>query len=239
MRLSQPLLHRLGIILFSAGVLLAFVLTTLMTWADIEAVSYGFPQLGNDPMRGLSCPLLMNRAEGSRFTVTLENTADRALRPVLQTYISSPSLERWRTTSRPVDLQPGERKTLAWDLGAGDVVLGSFVFVKAYTAAAYPMPNTEGICGSFVVDIPRISGNALFWIWLAAALALLALGLWIVESRQMLYSEKAGYIQVRRALALLSVVGLFTGYAGMWVVSVIVLLLIILILPTLLVIANY
>lgn len=217
-------LARFGKPLFALGVLLTFTLIALMTWADVEAISYGFPRVGSEPMRGLTCPPLVTRAENASVTVALRNTTDRPLHPLVQLHISTDDLSRWRTFTQRVDLAPGERKTFSWDFEGADVVLNNFVLVKAYTFATYPMPNTEGSCGSFILDIPWMPGSVLLGLWTAAGLAFLSAGLWMSETGRRLSAQKGGMVMARRVLAALAVIGLVAAYASWWPVSIALLL---------------
>lgn len=235
MEASRQTLRSIGLVLFAAGVLLAFVLSALMLWADIEATSYGFPRLGKAPLGGLSCPPFMNRAEAGSFTVTLRNGTDRLMRPGVQVYISTPGIERWRSASVPLELEPGERQTVAWDVGAGDIVLNSFILVKAYTYATYPQPDEEGACGIFVVPIPWLSGTALYWLWLALSVALLFAGLWLIGRGESEAQQAEGSRKLARWLfAGLAVVALAAASAGWWAAGLIALVALALAVPAVL-----
>jgi hypothetical protein len=230
----SPALKRLGLVLFSLGVLLAFFLTALMTWADVEAFSYGFPRYGKEPMSGLSCPAFMSTAGNAQFSVTLKNTTERGLTPQVQVMVSEPGLSLWATDTKPVEMETGETETVTWEVSANNVVLGSFVFVKAYTFASYPQPDVEGTCGIFVVGIPWLRGDVLYWLWLATSLALLVAGLWLSDFRQVEEVQGAGKSLARKVLAALVGIGLMVGSAGWWPVGVFIIIVIAVALPAIL-----
>lgn len=236
MNTSLPSLKRLGSVLFSLGVLLAFVLTALMIWADIEAVSYGFPRLGKNPLRGLSCPAFMNSSENTNFSLTLENTTERVLRPQAQAMISTPGLSRWRTITTPMEINPGESATATWDASAEDVVLGYFILVKAYTFASFPQPDMEGSCGIFVINLPQLplTGNVLYWLWLVVSLVFLIAGLWLTDFWRVDAEQKPGQGLARKVMGGFAVLGLVVGSLGWWVVGIVILLVITLSLPAML-----
>ena len=234
MTASRLSLKQLGLVLFFLGVLLAFVLSAMMTWADVESISYGFPRVGNKPMGGLSCPAFMNRMEHASFSITLKNSTERRLRPQVQVMISEPGLSRWRTINTPFELEAGQRKTATWDIGAEDIVLGSFVLVKAYTFASYPQPDVEGSCGIFVLSIPGIRADVLFWLWLAASLVFLITGLWLSDFRKVEGKRSTRKVFARILLAALVLFGLFAGYMGWWIFGILVLVVITLALPAML-----
>jgi hypothetical protein len=200
MKFFRSISGPLRFVLFFIGVILAFFLTALTVWADVEATMYGFPHLGNDPMAGLACPPMMNISDTAQFSVSLRNTAKKPARPVLDILISNAGV--WRRINTPVDLNPGEKKTLSWDLSAADVVLSNYIFIKASTYAAYPLKDSEGTCGIFVSDIPGLNGTVVYWLWFAASLGLLANVLWIYRSFRNTYTEKPGLPQASMALTI-------------------------------------
>lgn len=215
--------NRLGLVLFYCGVFLAFILTALLVWADVEAISYGFPRLGNQPLRGLSCPPFMNRTEGASFSLTQSNTTERVLRPRVQVLVSEAGINRWTAIMSSVEVEPGERKTASWEIGADNIVLGNFVLIKAYTYASYPQPNSEGSCGIFVVNIPWMTGDSLYWLWLVGSMVLLITGLWLGEIRKVEAEQSSGKGLARRVLAGLAVIGLTVGSLGWWPIGIVVL----------------
>lgn len=223
-----------GLFLFSIGFILALLLTGLMVWADVEAVSYGFPRLGNEPMSGLACPPLMNPMEEAAFSITLRNTTEQALRPRVEVFRSEPSLGRWNENTVPYTLEPGERETNSWNVGPENIVLGSFVLVKAYTFASYPQPDVENTCGIYVIDVFGLNGTTAYWLWLALSLSLLAVGIWLVDIRSTEAEQAAGKGMARKALAFLAVLGLIVGSAGWWPVGVIILIVTLIALPAVL-----
>jgi hypothetical protein len=225
MKPFQPSSIRFGLFLYAAGILLAFVLIVLSTWADVEALFYGFPRMGNQAMNGLSCPLLITEAGNDRFSVTLTNSTRQQVRPVLRTDISNAGL--WRTYSTPVALAPGESKTNSWEISAEDRVLENYVFIKAYTYAAYPLPNSEGTCGIFVARIPWIGGSLLTWLWIIVSVGLIGSGVFLSKSKET-SAGKPGLASARLAMAAMAVFGLAVSLVGWWLFGLLVVTLMVL-----------
>lgn len=224
----------IGLVLFSVGIILALLLTGLMVWADVEAVSYGFPRLGNEPMSGLACPQLMNPTEEAAFSITLRNTTEQALRPRVEVFRSEPTLARWNENTVAYAVEPGGRETNSWSVGPENVVLGSFVLIKAYTFASYPQRNVENTCGIYVIDVFGLGGSTLYWLWLAVSLGLLAVGIWLADFRTAEAEQSQGKGMARKALAFLAILGLIVGSAGWWPVGVIILIVNLIALPAVL-----
>ncbi|HSK67227.1 MAG TPA: hypothetical protein VK888_09865, partial [Anaerolineales bacterium] len=72
------------------GVAIGLFLTLTVTWADMEAASYGFSRLAESGLDGFNCPAWMTREETSRIALTISNPTDGPIRPAVRTMISTP-----------------------------------------------------------------------------------------------------------------------------------------------------
>ncbi len=207
-----------GRLIFALGVLVGSLLILVTTWASIEATFYGFPRFGNQPMSGLSCPPMLTAAETGSFSVTLTNTTNRIIRPVLRVHISNAGL--FRTYTAPTDLAVGETKTQTWDISAADRALDHFIFVKAYTYAAYPLADTEAVCGIFLLDVPLPGGMLIYWGGFVASLAGLLLGLWLIDAGKDHPVSRLNTTQALKAMAVMVAIGLYAGNIGLWPLGV-------------------
>lgn len=207
-----------AIFIFAAGILLATALTTILTWANLEADFYGFQRYASDEhLSGLSCPALMTRHETASISVKVSNTASREITPIVRIDTSTPSVPD--TKQEQWNLQPGEAKTLTQSVSAENIDLGFFIFAKAFRYPAYPLPSAEATCGVMVLDLPVLSGAQIFWAWLTLSLALTPLGLW-QWSRSFGPNEAHREESAVRALALVSLIGLFVSIQGVWMAGV-------------------
>jgi len=159
----------LSIAILLAGVLLGLTLSTLATWADLEANFYGFTRQSKTPFQGLFCPAMMTRSETKAIYVQVKNTAVKQISPNVRIEISTPLLPA--ATLDFLDLAPGEQATLAKNISAKNIDLERFIFVKALVYAAYPMTDQEGTCGVYILPF---EGSGTIWL---SALTLLSVAL--------------------------------------------------------------
>lgn len=204
-------------LIFFIGALCGLALTTLATWADLEAAFYGFDRTGGDRLSSMHCPMLMSANETGSFSVRITNREDTAISPTIKTDVSTPGLPV--STFDPIQLAPGESKRMQWAVGPDNVDLGRFIFARAWVYAAYPMDDLESTCGIYVTTLP-ISGAV--FTWGLVSLSLLGMGLG-------LYGRKQAAAQVRgdmsRLIFLGSIVllGMLFSFLGWWVQGLLVL----------------
>ena len=149
MKISQ-----LFISLFSylIGTAMGLFLILTITWADMEAASYGFSRLASPGLGGFRCPAWMSRTETNRIALKISNTTDGPLRPAIRTQISTPGIQKEILES--VQLAPGESKRLEWEVGPENIDLEHFIFAKSMVYSAYPLPSRETTCGIYIIDLP-------------------------------------------------------------------------------------
>lgn len=206
--------------IFVVGVLSGLILTVLSTWADLESAYYGFARRAGAGLKGLSCPVLMTTDEVNSITLKVTNTTERKLSPAVRTEISSPAVAF--LYSDYVELQAGESAVMEWEIGPDNVDLGRFIFAKVLVYASYPIPDREGTCGVYIVNLP---GKGIAFTWALVSMSLLGMGVGLYGLSQVRDAERSGAELARQLLFLAAVVilGLFTVYMGMWIQGVMVL----------------
>lgn len=206
--------------IFVIGVLSGLTLTVLSTWADLESAYYGFARRAGAGLKGLSCPVLMTTDEVNSITLKVTNTTERKLSPAVRTEISSPAVAF--LYSDYVELQAGESAVMEWEIGPDNVDLGRFIFAKVLVYASYPIPDREGTCGVYIVNLP---GKGIIFTWALVLLSLLGMGVGLYGLSQVRDDERSGAELARQLLflAVVVILGLFTVYMGMWIQGVMVL----------------
>lgn len=213
-------------IVFYAGVLFGFLLTSMATWADMEAVSYEFDRTGGEHLNSLHCPILMTAKETSIFSVTLTNTTDKKLTPSIRTDISA-RLEPVSSYTY-AKLAPGETKHFHWTIGPENIKFRQFIFVRAWVNASYPLPSRSNVCGVFVLDLPT-NGNVITWSMVGLSITGIAVGLYgITRSRDPMKNKRAD-MMLLGVVAFLIVTGIITSLMGWWMQGGIVVVLSILV----------
>ncbi|RPH57114.1 MAG: hypothetical protein EHM81_12045, partial [Chloroflexi bacterium] len=80
--------------MFSFGILLGILLSAVITWANFEAVFYGFARLSTDQLGTLSCPLLMTSADTRTVSAEFTNPGSKSTQILVRADISTPALMR-------------------------------------------------------------------------------------------------------------------------------------------------
>lgn len=205
--------------IFIIGTLSGLTLTVLSTWADLESAYYGFARRAGAGLKGLSCPVIMTRNETDTITLKVTNPEERKLSPAIRTEISSPAIAF--LYSEYVELQPGESAVREWEIGPDNVDLKRFIFAKVLVYASYPIPDREGTCGVYIVDLP---GRGIYFTWTLVIVSLLGMGIGLYGLKQINDQEGSGADLARQLLFLAAVVilGLLTVYMGWWLQGVLV-----------------
>jgi hypothetical protein len=211
--------HRFFII-YTLGALLTLALAVIATWADLEASFYGFDRRASMPLKGLRCPILMNRNETGVVSITVANTADKPLTPAVRAEFSTRLLpvSNWQS----LKLAAGESRKLEWAIGSENIDLERFVFSKVLIYASYPLPDREATCGTFIVDLP-VPGNVLLILWIVFGVAGMGGGLYYLNRSSTLSSRELRAVRPIIFLAALMVAVLVVSLAGWWVQAILLL----------------
>lgn len=129
-----------------------------------------------------------------------------------------------------VKLAPGESKKLEWQVDAGNIDLGQFIFARVLMYSSYPLPSREALCGIFILDLP-ISGRITLPLLVAISLFGMSWGLHTMNRAKLGGGEWiAKYLPAMKLLSVVLVLGLIFCFAGAWVASTMTLVVILLML---------
>jgi hypothetical protein len=208
------------------GAAIGLFLILTVTWADMEAASYGFIHLAESGLDGFKCPAWMTREETSSISLTISNPTDGPIRPAVRTMISTPLA--YSESVEYVQLAPGESKKLEWEVGPGNIDLKHFILAKAVVYGAHPLPSRETTCGIYILDLPG-RGRAILPVLIG--LSLLGLG-WGLYGIQKWVHPKGWLAKNNRSLTFLAVLvglGLVVSLMGGWLPGVMILVLVLLV----------
>jgi hypothetical protein len=213
---KKRLFRTLGIIFFSAGILVGMVMFILMNWAYFEANFYfGNAGSADKTLTTLRCPLLMTTADTGAVTISVTNSTDRDLSLLIRTEISYSGAARSERTNYP--LTAGETRRLSWTVTSDDMVFGHLIMARVFVYSVFTLPSRANTCGTVVVNIPGLSGIQLFAIVLAFSLACMATGwgLWLTGNRPL---QADGLIATWAMSIFTGVVllGILAGCVGWW-----------------------
>jgi hypothetical protein len=215
----------LSIMLYIFGVLIGFTLVLLATWSNVEAQFYGFYRRASNPLPGLRCPILMTDGETTQISLRIKNTTDKPLSPNIRMEISRPGMLFLSTQT--VKLQPGESKTVFWAIGPDNIDLGHFIFAETLVYSFYPIPERQGICGIYILNLPGRGGPI---VAVMILLSLLGMGAGLYGLHHLSNPSPRVLIARRPLLALvvLMTVSLIVTIIGWWGPGLILLILFVL-----------
>jgi hypothetical protein len=222
----NPTLRRVGLIIFFIAVLIGLVLTLLRAIPDLEATMYGFIKFGYPRLLSLSCPVLMTAQDREQVTIRIRNTLDRDLSYFVQAQLSAPYL--MVTDEEHLDLQPGESRKLAWEVGRENIDLGFFIFARVYTSASTANGFHEATCGTTVLNLPFKGGPTLYFALFILSIVGIGVGMWLWMSNRDFTipgtSTRSGWMTF---IAVAIMVGLVTSLLNFWFGALIVVFLVI------------
>jgi hypothetical protein len=211
-----------GMLLFLFGILAGLLLATVITWANFEAVFYGFDRLSNEQLGTLRCPLLMTTNDTRTVSAEFSNPGDKPAQFIARTDISTVGpLQR---TDELLSFAPGERKKLTWTVNADNLDLEYFIFVKTYQYPSSAGGTREATCGIFVLPLSFVSGDTVFVVTFAASLLGILGGLFLWErSASRLSKREIDTHHAMTALAIVLLAGMLLSFQGNWLGGIIAL----------------
>ena len=171
---KKPILRRVGFILFIFAAILGILLILLRAVPDLEASLYGFIKFNYPPLRSLSCPMLMTILDREPVTVRLNNPLDKTLSFYVNSQFSTGSV--FDTREERLDLQPGETRTLSWEVGEENIDLNNFIFARVFTTSTSTLKMRESTCGTFVLRLPIKGGPVIYYVSLFVSILCAAVG---------------------------------------------------------------
>ncbi|MDX1600136.1 MAG: hypothetical protein R3191_01340 [Anaerolineales bacterium] len=212
-------LRLIGIVLFVLGVLVGVSFNGLAVWADVEAFLFEMPFSDHQPLRSLSCPVLMTGQEQAQISAKISNPIDRTTNRVARFYVTHGALTLIREEETRFDLAPRESRQVRWNIEPGESIWGRFVLARVFVHRATPLPARSAACGIVVVNIGGLSGATLTWLISAVIAGGLVLGSWLWlgdRSRQRGQPAQRNLMMWLTGLLLL---GLFANLLGLWMVA--------------------
>ncbi len=219
MKTNTKLGRTLGIVFFAIGGLIVTLIFGALSWAKLEADFYfGYDTPPDRPLSTLHCPPVMAAGETNAVTIRLNNPLDVPVSPFILSDISRNGAIAH--DQEYYSINPGQTRTIRWELAADNVVFGSLILVKITVNAVRSLPSRGGTCASLVLNLPVLNGSQALAILLAAGLLSLAAGwgLWFAATRP----ARGRALDATRAMVLLTAVilaGLLAGFLGWWVVG--------------------
>lgn len=232
MPLSGRAQRRLGVLLFTSGVLLSLALGLLAIWGDLEASLFDPSEQAQERLTSLRCPVLITRQEVGQVWASFKNTGQRPVERAVRAHISRGLVTFFREESVKLPLQPGESRRWSWEVTAADAAFGgTLILVRVSTLRQTPLPSQSNTCGIVVVDAPVGKGSALVGLWLAAGVTALLAGAWIWHASGLQRSGRRRDIATAMAVVGAITLGIVAmGLTGHWLAGMLLTVLLILVL---------
>ena len=209
-------MRTLGFILIWIGVALGMVIFGVLVSQNLEASFYfGYGVPADQPLRTLSCPLLLTTREDGTIAVGLKNPGPEPISPQVRFEVSNHYGIR-ELLSKP-SIAPGETRQLYWTVTPDDIMFGNFIMVKVYAFSAHSFPSRLGQCGIFVLNLPFTTGRLVASIMLALCLVCLGSGAWLwVRTNRPLEGRVRNSTVGLFAVIVLVLVGMVLGVLRLW-----------------------
>lgn len=214
----NPTLRRTGSILFSIAIFIGVLLTIVKAEPDFEATMYGFTIFHYPRLTSFHCPVLMTSQDRENVTAKLSNRLDQPLSWYVNSQLSSEA--DIISADERIDLQPGEKKEVTWEVGNENVVLGNFIFAYSLASSISTPPRLEATCGTLVLKLPFKGGSVIFYTALILAILGAVIG-WLLWSLHADMSESKRVSQTlwMRFMTVLVAVSLILSWFNSWFVA--------------------
>lgn len=203
---------------FSLGVLFGMVMLGASVYADFEATLFDvFLNAASSP-RLIDCPILLSSRESGIVSASIKNQGDTPIMRLVRAHISRGHLTLMREFEQRIELAPGEKVNLEWEVTEKDAAYGHLIFAKVIFLKDDRNPIQRGSCGILVLNLPfGLSGRTVVaTMYIVSFICIiLALGLWWRYGR----SYTGLRMEATRAMFVLGVVvlvGLIFALLGWW-----------------------
>lgn len=222
MNSHKKLFKATGGLLLTTGILLGFILSSLMIWGDLEASLFTSGLRADKSLSTLKCPIVITTNETGKITATLKNPTEKPLERYLIANVSEgyASLVREIRTNLPIP--PEEKQKVEWKIYPEDAAFNERVILfRVYINPRHPHPSLGGNCGVVRVNIDGITGNQIMGSSILLTFASIGLGAALIElGHRSAQKQSRNSINSAYALTGLVVGAGILGYLGMWVLGI-------------------
>ena len=134
------LIQIISLVIYSIGALAGLSLAVVTNWPDFEAAFFEAEARIDEPLRTLSCPVMITTKETGIVTISLENTYDRTVTRTVLTRISSTLFSVVNDLRDRVTIEPGESEEVSWIVSSENATYRSLIMMRVYVLRNYPFP---------------------------------------------------------------------------------------------------
>jgi hypothetical protein len=208
-----------SILVFVIGAAIGMALVGVSVYADFESSLFDIAVVSEGTIRPIYCPVFLDVAETGQVSATFSNRTDEIVDEMLvRAHISKGHLIWMREVENRLELAPGEKQRLFWDVTAEDAAYNHLILAKVIVMGSQSEPKDKGSCGVVVLDLPgKINGAQFFWVLFSVAIIFMLLGAWLWLPFGRAYSGRR--LEATRSIVGLSIlitIGLICSATGLW-----------------------
>ena len=221
--MMKTILKILSILIFVIGILSGMALTAGTATASLESDFYfgpGYPS--DEALKTLKCPVLMTSQEVGVISVSLLNTTDKTIEPMIQLEISNPGM--FENPREKYPIESGASREIQWEVTSENAVFGRLILIRAYQFPTYRTPSRSGTCGILMLDLFGLSGDQILTlVFLVSVISMLVgMGMWLLLN-QPLRGKPWKASRAMLAVACSVLVGMVVGYYSIWLLGIVTL----------------
>ena len=228
--------RRTALFIYGIGFVFALFVAIGGIWPDLEASLFGrdiySAQRHVEGRMPLSCPIFLTPADGSgEVRATLVNPSnERGAQVPVRARISDGYVSLVREMYGVILLEPGERKSLIYDVYESDVTFNQFIMVRGYAIRSTPYEGGQASCGIWWLNIPLLTGGQFLNLLLLISVAGLGYGNYAWRRYGAGSSRFTEFGRFLLGMTLMVILAMVAGLFGWWMLGVAVLALLVLVL---------
>lgn len=224
--MDLPTKRKISVVIFLLGALVGIIFNFFMVWAQLEASLWNATPTDDEALAGFRCPLIITSGETGTVRIEYENPLNRAINPVIRTFITEGLVSLQQEESVRPDIMPGETAQLEYPVSSENAVWERFIFVRVYALPQYTLPSRSASCGILFLNLPLPSGTIVLALVLIVSLSGMIGGIWMWTKINIPLTPKAGSARWAMIfLASITILGMTLELLGIWGLATAVLLL--------------
>jgi hypothetical protein len=211
-----------GIWQFMVGAVIGFLLFLMVFIQDTESTVFSANLSGDDTLRSLRCPEIITRGETGTISAKIVNHSDKRLYRYVRTHISQGFLTLKREYNEHFYMEPGETRTLSWEVSSEDAAWGYLVLAKVYVFPQKPYPSYAGACGITSLNLPKVRGWQLIVGIVTLSVFLMGTGyVQFARANKRLVGKKLSFANNMKVIAATVLLANATMFLELWFIELI------------------
>lgn len=222
MHKNQRFIKIIGILLFSVGLVMAFTLSSVMVWGDLEASLFTSGLRADENLSTLRCPIVITTSETGTITAELSNPSTRTVDRYLIANISEGYASLVREVRTNLPIPPQGKQKVEWKIYPEDAAFEERVILfRVYINPRHPNPSLGGNCGVVRIDLNGLTGGQIVGSSAFLAFASIGSGIALLEfDNRRTKNRSRKTLNNGYALTGILIVAGILSYLGMWVLGI-------------------